>query len=139
MFEHILVPIDLSGRNKRALVTALGLARLSGARVTLLHVVHQIPRIPPGELRAFYQRLETAAKRKLDRTAKLFADAGVPAKAVVLLGEPAREIVRAAARGKVDVVVMGSHRVEPDRPGRGLGTISYKVGIVCPCPVLLVK
>jgi nucleotide-binding universal stress UspA family protein len=35
-------------------------------------------------------------------------------------------------------VVLGSHRLGP-RPGQGFGTTSYKVALVCPCPVLLVK
>ena len=55
------------------------------------------------------------------------------------VGEPAREIVRAAARGRADVIVMGSHRVDPKRQGAGWVTTSYKVGILCRCPILLVK
>jgi len=37
-------------------------------------------------------------------------------------------------------VVMGSHKVKAVRGGsRGWGTTSYKVGIFCQCPILLVK
>ena len=42
MFKHLLVPLDLSDRNARLLRIALSLARQSGARVTLLHVVDRI-------------------------------------------------------------------------------------------------
>jgi Universal stress protein family len=49
----------------------------------------------------------------------------------------AREIVRASGTRGVDLVVMGSHKVEPG--DRGWGTTSYKVGIACQCPILLVK
>lgn len=139
MFKHILVPIDLSDRNARTLATAIELARQSGARVTLLHVVQRVPHIPLGDLAGFYRRLEATSRRKLERAAKRFADRGVPIRAEVLLGEPAREIVAAAARAKADLILMGSHRVAPGRPGRGWGTTSYKVGILCRCPVLLVK
>ena len=38
--RHVLVPIDFSTSSKRALVYALPLARVFGARVTLLHVAH---------------------------------------------------------------------------------------------------
>ena len=55
------------------------------------------------------------------------------------IGQPARDIVRAAVRRKVDLLVLGSHRVRLDRPTLAWGTISYKVGIFCQCPVLLVK
>jgi nucleotide-binding universal stress UspA family protein len=43
-----------------------------------------------------------------------------------------------AARRRVDLVVLGSHRLSP-RPGYGLGTTSYKVALACACPVLLLK
>ena len=59
--------------------------------------------------------------------------------ATVCIGEPAREIVGTAAREKVDLIVMGSHKVVPSRPATGWGTTSYKVGIFCRCPILLVK
>lgn len=39
---------------------------------------------------------------------------------------------------RVDLLVMGSHKVKP-RPGQGWGTTSYEVGILCQCPILLVK
>jgi len=136
MFKRLLVPIDLSDRNERTLRTALGLARQSGARVTLLHVIY---RIGDGELRAFYQRLMKASARKLDLTAKPFAARGIRVSAEALIGEPAVEIVRAAARLKADLIVMGSHKVNPRRRTRGWGTTSYKVGMLCQCPILLVK
>ncbi len=139
MFKHILVPIDLSDRNARTLATARELARQSEARVTLLHVVQRVPHIALGELAPFYRRLEATSRRKLQAAVKRFTEGGVPVRAEVVLGEPAREIVAAAARAKADLIVMGSHRVAPGRPGRGWGTTSYKVGILCRCPVLLVK
>jgi nucleotide-binding universal stress UspA family protein len=138
-FKHILVPVDLSDRNTRTLSTARELARQSRGRVTLLHVVHRIPHLPADELTSFYRRLEKASRRTLERALERFAAEGVPAQAQVLIGEPAAEIVAAAARNRVDLIVMGSHRVAARRPGRGWGTTSYKVGILCRCPVLLVK
>jgi len=92
-----------------------------------------------NELRYFYKTLEQRSQRTLIRAAKQFVDAEVPVRTLVVIGEPAREIIRAAVARKVALIVMGSHRVMPRRRGRGLGTISYKVGIGCPCPILLVK
>jgi nucleotide-binding universal stress UspA family protein len=57
----------------------------------------------------------------------------------VLIGSPAREIVRFATAKRVDLIVLGSHRIDLARPAAGWGTTSYKVGILCQCPVLLVK
>ena len=139
MFKHILVPIDLSGRNEPALRTALALAQQCQARVTLLHVIHRLARIPLGELSGFYRGLERRSKRRLDLAAKRFASKGVAVRAAVLIGEPAAEIVKTAARQRVDLIVMGSHKIDPARPRTGWGTTSYKVGILCQCPIMLVK
>ena len=139
MFTRILVPIDLSDRNARPLKLALGLARQARGSVTLLHVVQQVPRLTPGEMRAFYARLVKTSRGKLARAAKPFTGKGIAVRSEVCIGEPAGEIVRAAASGRADLIVMGSHRVNPKRSGAGWGTTSYKVGILCRCPVLLVK
>jgi len=139
MFKHLLVPIDLSERSERTLGIALELARQSRARVTLFHVVYRVGQIPFDELRGFYERLVKTSEGKLRQAAKRFVGRGVRVSAEVCIGEPAIEIVRAATKNKVDLIVMGSHKVRPARPRPGWGTVSYKVGILCQCPVLLVK
>ena len=139
VFGRILVPIDLSDRNARTLNLALGLGRDAGASVTLFHVVQQVPGLAAGEMRAFYDRLLKVSREKLGRAAKAFAAKGVAVRCEVCVGEPAREIVSAAARRRADLIVMGSHRIDLNRHGAGWGTTSYKVGILCRCPVLLVK
>jgi nucleotide-binding universal stress UspA family protein len=139
VFARILVPVDLSDRNARPLKMALALARQARASVTLFHVVQQVPRLAPGEMRTFYERLVRVSRQKLSRAARGFATRGIAARCEVCVGEPAQEIVRAAARGRASLIVMGSHRVDPKRRGGGWGTTSYKVGILCRCPVLLVK
>jgi len=139
MFKHILVPIDLSHRNERTLRIAVGLARITQSRVTLLHVIQGISGATTWELRNFYKTLEQRSQRELARAATRFVDAEVTVQTIVVIGDPAREIIKAATAQKVALIVMGSHRVKPGRPGRGLGTTSYKVGIACPCPILLVK
>jgi nucleotide-binding universal stress UspA family protein len=139
MFKHILVPIDLSHRNERTLRIAVGLARITQSRVTLLHVIQGISGVSAWELRNFYKTLEQRSLRTLARAAKRFIDAEVAVRVVVVIGDPAREIIKAATARKMVLIVMGSHRVKPGRRGGGLGTTSYKVGIACPCPILLVK
>jgi nucleotide-binding universal stress UspA family protein len=139
MFKHILVPIDLSDRNERTLRIAVGLARIKQSRVTLLHVIQGVRGVSMRELRNFYKALEQRSQRTLARAAKRFVDAELAVRAIVVIGDPAREIIKVATARKVAVIVMGSHRVMPGRPGRGLGATSYKVGIACPCPILLVK
>jgi len=47
--------------------------------------------------------------------------------------------VDAAIDSKADLIIMASHRIDPDRPGHDWSTISYGVAILAPCDVLLVK
>jgi nucleotide-binding universal stress UspA family protein len=139
MFRHLLVPLDLGPPGGRVLETARALAERDGARVTLLHVIQQIEDIPQSEVRRFYASLERTAEQKMTPTARKFARAGLAVRAVVLIGNPAGEIIRFAASSGVDLIVMRSHRVDPTGGARGWGTTSYKVGILCQCPVMLVK
>ena len=139
MFKHILVPIDLSDKNARTLRTARMLATQSRARVTLLHVVQHVAHLPLGEMRPFYRRLVATSKRRLAEAARPFVAEGLSVRTEVLVGEPGREVVRLAIVRKADLVVIGSHKVNPARRNRGWGTTSYKVGIFCQCPILLVK
>jgi nucleotide-binding universal stress UspA family protein len=139
LFGHVMVPVDLSDRNERALRTALALAREAGSRVTLFHVIQRVPGLAPGELEKFYRLLVDRSERRLREVARAFTSKGVEVGTQVRIGEPAAEIVRATLREAVDLVVMGSHKVKPGRRERGWGTTSYKVGIFCQCPILLVK
>ncbi len=140
MFRHLLVPIDLSDRNEQALRTAFDLAAATTARVTLLHVVTQVRGIPAAELRNFYAQLEKRANARLGGVMRKYAQPGMDVRPVVIIGDPARDVVRWAERQRADLIVIGSHSVEP-RPGEraGWGSISYKVALLCRCPVLLVK
>jgi nucleotide-binding universal stress UspA family protein len=140
MFKHVLVPLDLSAKSGRAVAAALQLVTHGHARVTLLHVIQRIEHIPESEMRTFYDRLQNRAAQTLRRAASAFARRGLRVREVVLLGSPPDDIVQYAAAKKVDLIVMSSHEVRSlTRPGQGLGTTSYKVAIMCRCPVLLVK
>ncbi|HEY7649194.1 MAG TPA: universal stress protein [Methylomirabilota bacterium] len=138
MFDHIVVPLDLSQRNTQALATARALAERLDARVTLLHVVQKLARVSVGEMRAFYRRLTAKSRRRLNRAAREFAEAGIPVRVEVCIGDPAHEIVRRTRGRRADLIVMASHRIDPKQP-RGWGTTSYKVGILSQCAILLVK
>jgi universal stress protein A len=55
-------------------------------------------------------------------------------------GNRVAEILRFAQENKIDLIVMSSHKLPVRRPTvESWGTISYKVGILSRCPVLLVK
>ncbi len=138
MFESILVPVDLTPKNRRAVETARELASRPGGRVTLLHVIETLD-LPFDELREFYERLEARATAHMDDLARPLAAAGVPVEGHVLYGERGEKIVEFAEEGGFDLIILDSHRVRPGEPGKGITTISYRVAILASCPVLLVK
>jgi nucleotide-binding universal stress UspA family protein len=139
LFRHIMVPVDLGQRHERALKLARAVAVDSGSRVTLFHVVQRVSGLASGELEDFYRPLVARSERRLREAARPFIDRAIDVRTEVRVGEPATDIVRATMRGAVDLVVMGSHRVRPGHRQTGWGTTSYKVGIFCQCPILLVK
>jgi nucleotide-binding universal stress UspA family protein len=137
-FERIVVPADLTDRNREAIRMAARLASPSRGKVFLLHVIETIPGFTLEEESDFYRRLEGAASKHLNELARGLEDKNVSYEAEVVYGQRAKTIVEEAARLDADLIVIQSHRID-DRREEGFGTLSYQVGIFAKCPVLLVK
>jgi len=138
-FRHILVPTDLTARTEKALQLAGQLGSRAGARVTLLHVIESIEGLPLNEVKPFYERLERKARKAMEALTRHVNEGAPSASRAIVRGRRAEEIVKYAAANEVDLIVLASHRVNPSIVERDWGTISYKVGILAQCPVLLVK
>lgn len=138
MFDRILVPVDLTEKNARAVETARDMAAEHGSQVTLLHVIETLD-LPFEELEEFYRRLESKAARRMSELAAPLSEAGVPVAEQVVYGKRAEKIVEYAVENSVDLIILTSHRVDLRDPGSGWTTLSYKVAILAQCPVLLVK
>ena len=102
-------------------------------------MIETIPGLTFGEASRLYQRLERKARKPMDALIRRAGADGTTALHAFVYGRRADEIVRYAAEHEVDLIVLASHRVKPTRVDRDWGTISYKVGILAQCPVLLVK
>jgi nucleotide-binding universal stress UspA family protein len=67
VFSRILIPTDLTDGAARSLRLAVALARDGRATVTLVHVVQQVPGLPPGEMRGLlrppHQEVETQIRQ----------------------------------------------------------------------------
>lgn len=136
MFQRILVPTDLTEESRQALDLALALASPAGARVILLHVIERIPNLDDRELRTFYDRLERDSRLRLHALSGSAHQPGnVEIEQTVLFGRRAEEIVRTAEDSNCDLIIL-KHATDA-RPV--LGSISYKVGVLAPCSVLLLK
>ena len=139
MFQRILVPVDLSERSLVAVDLAYELATQSRAEVTLLHIIETIEHIAFDEMKQFYDRLENSARKGLREFSERFEMHGLKVDQAVIYGHRTKEIVNFAIDNRADLVIMASHRIDPDRPGHDWSSISYSVAILAPCPVLLVK
>jgi len=139
VFGHILVPVDFTTRSLRAARAAARVAATTRAETTLLHVIERIDDEKSAELMKFYSKLEKAAREKLEALLAPFAGKGLPVRAEIVYGKPVAEILRYAQANRIDLIVMSSHKLPLRGTGESWGTVSYKVGILSRCPVLLVK
>jgi nucleotide-binding universal stress UspA family protein len=138
MFKKILLPLDLSDRHRRAVDIAAGLAKQSGGEVVLLHVIEMIPGVPLEEEKAFYGRLDKVARTHLEGVARCLSERRVPCQSKVLYGHRAREVVDQADALDADLIVLTAPQIDAGNP-TGWGSLSWKIGVLCRCPVLLVK
>jgi nucleotide-binding universal stress UspA family protein len=140
-FRQILVATDFSPTSAAAWRRGLALARASGARVLVVHVVPSLAQAQT--VRWAYRELEAEiladAKRRLTRLVAQARKAGVRAGPLLLSGAPVHEAVRRAARTqKADLVVVGTH----GRTGIGgalIGSVAARIVATAPCPVLAVR
>ena len=139
MFKRILVPTDLTDRGVGALDLALRLAAPRGSRVTLLHVIETVRGLDFEEMKSLYQRLEKKARGVMLAEIGRLPPTDAEVTADIVYGDRAEEVVNFAAAHAVDLIVLASHKVDAAAKGRDWGTISYKIGILAQCPVLLVK
>jgi len=144
VFKTILVGTDFSVCAARALAYAVSLAKLSGGRLHLVHVLMEpvqaldvtaaLP-YPDLEVR---REWEEVARGKLAREVKAAEKRGVAATSEIRWGRPSDTIVDAAGKHKASLVVLGTH-------GRSalekllIGSTAERVLRLCPVPVLTVR
>lgn len=139
MFKKILLPVDLTDRHGPVLDVAAELATQSGGEIILLHVIETIPGLSMDEERSFYDRLERRARGHLDGLGRQLEKHRRSWRAEVRYGQRAAESVRYASEAGVDLIILTAPRLDPAVPGPGWGSMSYRIGILSQCPVLLVK
>lgn len=138
LFQKILVPVDLTQKNRHAVEVAGELASASGGSVTLLHVIEELD-LPFEEVEDFYRQLEDRAAGAMGDLAEVLAEAGVAHAQHVRYGQRATEIVGFAREEDFDLILLSSHRTDPEDPARNWASLSHKVAILAQTPVLLVK
>ena len=99
--RKILCAIDLTKASRNAFDRALSIARVSKAR---LYVLHAVPAdVPFARDQSERLKLLTGLRQRAERE-------GVPVRTIEQHGDPARAIVLHANARKADLVVLGSNR-----------------------------
>lgn len=145
MYKHLLVPIDGSKLSDKAVIRAAALAKATGARVTLMHVVPEYPMqiyaegvsVTMVSRRDFAKAMKDEATKLLERAAAKVKDAEVDTLQVTG-NAPWEAILAGAKKSKADTIVMASH----GRRGIAsllLGSETTKVLTHSKIPVLVVR
>lgn len=82
--------------------------------------------------------IEASGKDILEKTVRIFTDAGQTVQGYIEKGDPAAVIIAFAERGAYDHIIMGSRGVSELR-GTAIGSVSHKVIHQTNCRVTLVK
>lgn len=146
-WKTILVPHDFSSCANQATAMARDVAKSHGARLVLLHVSDLpfgldpdaviIPSPGAAPLKARDVALGGARERIDDLAARLRKD-GVEVSTALALGDVVDEILGAARREQVDLIVMGTN----GRTGLSrlvVGSVTEKVVRQAPVPVLTLR
>jgi nucleotide-binding universal stress UspA family protein len=141
--KRILFPTDFMEGSKEAIPYAIDLAKKYGARLYLIHVIHDVtqatglyvPHVAVDELfKSMYQEAEKQIKKAYLEELRGFEDVQYD----ILRGIPYEEITKYAEKNEIDLIVIATHgRKGLDR--LFFGSTAEKVVKHAKCPVLTVR
>ena len=109
MYHHILIPLENSPADETILAHIKPLARMTGARLLLVHV-------SDGWVARNFDQLQLAESDEmkqdgayLEKRSRQLAGEGFPCDAVLALGEPSDEIIKLTREKDVDLIAMTTH------------------------------
>ena len=138
MYHHILIPLENSPADETILAHIKPLARMTGAKLLLVHVAD-------GWVARNFNQLQLAESEEmkqdrayLERRTRELTTEGFSCAAVLALGEPTDEIIKLAREKNVDLIAMTTHghRLISDIL---YGATADKVRHAVDVPVLLLK
>lgn len=137
-YQHLLLPTDLTEASEPAAVRAKMMARMTGAELTILHIVDYVPpRWIANELPEEFASEVSLMDRARDHLSTWMERSGLqdhPQR--VLAGSPKRIIIDVAKEISADLIIMGTHG---DRGiARIVGSTARAVLHDAPCDVLVV-
>ncbi|MBI5491624.1 MAG: universal stress protein [Deltaproteobacteria bacterium] len=140
-YKHIICPIDGTEITDIGVKHAAYIAKLTGARLTILHVVEKWYRSThlvtnSAEWSAIHEEWINKGRELLEDQVKRLKDMGLKDIETLLReGDASHEIVALAVEQKADLIVMATHRYSP--MGKlFMGSVIDRVTKKSPCPIL---
>lgn len=149
MYRNILVPHIGNSTGDEALQHAIMVAKDNNAKITVLHVVENMP-IPLSlthpekekiteSLNHIRSEMKKEMRKQLDAKAAELGKRGIEVDIVIIHGYPDDEIVRISTAEKCDLIVMTKRRKLTGIMGvLKLGSVSRKIIERVSCPILLI-
>ena len=149
--SKILVPHDGTEISDRALTKATEFAKSFKSEIIILHIVDD-RFVPPSTTLGFISdqsKLEDAkiqlikilkqgAELMLNDKISKVRESGIGVRFLMDVGPPAEEIVSVANSQKVDLIIIGSRRLDKVDKLKALGSVARKVSEIAVCPVMIV-
>ena len=142
-FRRILCPIDFSSASHRAVEYALTLAQEAYGRLTLLHVLEQLPpeedvTMSRFDIAGFHRAMEQIARARLENAIPDGARDWCRPEIHVGRGKAWRVILEAAEERDADLIVIGTHGRHPIDTTL-FGSTTHHVVRAARCPVLVAR
>jgi nucleotide-binding universal stress UspA family protein len=109
MYSNILIAIENSDADRAVLEHIEGLARLTGARLLLVHVADGWVARNFDELKLRESDEMREDRAYLERLCQQLSGRGFDCRARLALGDPVTELVKVADEEKVDLIAMSTH------------------------------
>ncbi len=132
--QHLLVPLDFSGKSRQALRYAVPLAQKFAAKIHLVHVLRPVGKAAPAEL----AHLKHEAIKRLGEMSAELLPPRLRAGNAVLVGRPADQILQLAGKNNIDLIVLTTK----GRSGLArvlVGSTAEHIMRHAPCPVMSIR
>lgn len=134
MYKKIIVPVEMGQLEKGEKILAKAKTLMDGGgEIVLMNVAESVPSYVSVEMPVDF--LNQSIKDAEAKLSELNAKHGGHARTKVVVGQPAREILKVAEQEHADLIIIGSHR--PDFYNYLIGATADRVVRHATCSVLV--
>jgi nucleotide-binding universal stress UspA family protein len=146
--KKIICPVDFSEPSDAALKSAVELAEHFSAEIILFHAINEIDPTPSpsytlthhlmDQIPQIMGQMTENAHKAMQDLIKNYVKKQIPADHRVVIGDPAKSIVKLAENEQADLIVIATHGRSGIK-GMFFGSVAEKVVRSATCPVLTMK